>query len=283
MSFRIISPKNAQKIMKSIFWASGILTIIILIVIIGYIILKGMPVISLEFLLADPIDSGRAGGIAPMIVSSIYVTLIAGIVAAPLGVGAAVYLSEYAGESRLVKLIRFGAETLASIPSIVFGLFGLSFFVIFLGMGWSLLSGGLVLALMALPTIFQVAEVSIESVPRSYREGSLALGANKWETVYRVVLPAAIPGITTGVILGMARAISEAAAILFVVGSALAMPVSIFDPGRPLPLHLFVMATEGISLDNAYGTAAVLVIMVLVITVLTNTFVERYRKKMMGR
>jgi len=283
MSFRLISPKNAQKIMKSVFWASGIITIIILIVIIGYIILKGLPVINLEFLTTDPVDSGRAGGIAPMIVSSIYVTLIAGIVATPLGVGAAVYLSEYAGENRLVKLIRFGAETLASIPSIVFGLFGLSFFVIFLGMGWSLLSGGLVLALMALPTIFQVAEVSIESVPRSYREGSLALGATKWETVYRVVLPAAIPGITTGVILGMARAISEAAAILFVVGSALAMPVSIFDPGRPLPLHLYVLATEGISLDNAYGTAAVLVVLVLIITVLTNTFVERYRKKMMGR
>jgi len=283
MPFRIISPKNAQKIMKSIFWASGIITIIILIVIIGYIILKGLPVINLEFLLADPIDSGKAGGIAPIIVSSIYVTLIAGIVATPLGVGAAVYLSEYAGESRLVKLIRFGAETLASIPSIVFGLFGLSFFVIFLGMGWSLFSGGLVLALMALPTIFQVAEVSIEAVPRSYREGSLALGATKWETVYRVVLPAAIPGITTGVILGMARAISEAAAILFVVGSALAMPISIFDPGRPLPLHLYVLATEGISLDNAYGTAAVLVMLVLIITVLTNTLVERYRKKMMGR
>jgi phosphate transport system permease protein len=283
MPFRLISPKNAQKIMKSLFWASGIITIIILIVIIGYIILKGLPVINLEFLTSDPVDSGKAGGIAPMIVSSIYVTLIAGIVATPLGVGAAVYLSEYAGENRLVKLIRFGAETLASIPSIVFGLFGLSFFVIFLGMGWSLLSGGLVLALMALPTIFQVAEVSIESVPRSYREGSLALGATKWETVYRVVLPAAVPGITTGVILGMARAISEAAAILFVVGSALAMPVSIFDPGRPLPLHLYVLATEGISLDNAYGTAAVLVVLVLIITVLTNTFVERYRKKMMGR
>lgn len=283
MPFRLISPKNAQKIMKSLFWASGIITIIILIVIIGYIILKGLPVINLEFLTTNPVDSGRAGGIAPMIVSSIYVTLIAGIVATPLGVGAAVYLSEYAGENRLVKLIRFGAETLASIPSIVFGLFGLAFFVIFLGMGWSLLSGGLVLALMALPTIFQVAEVSIESVPRSYREGSLALGATKWETVYRVVLPAAVPGITTGVILGMARAISEAAAILFVVGSALAMPVSIFDPGRPLPLHLYVLATEGISLDNAYGTAAVLVVLVLIITVLTNTFVERYRKKMMGR
>ena len=139
-----------------------------------------------------------------MIVSSILITLVAGIVSTPLGVGAAVYLTEYAGENRLVKLIRFGAETLASIPSIVFGLFGLAFFIEFLGMSWSILAGGLVLSLMALPTIFQVAEVSIEAVPRSYREGSLALGATKWETVYRVVLPAAIPGITTGVVLGMA-------------------------------------------------------------------------------
>lgn len=283
MSFKIISPKNAQRIMKSVFWASGIITVIILIIIIGYIILKGIPAINLEFLLANPSDSGRSGGIAPMIVSSLYVTLVAGILAAPLGVGAAVYLSEYASENRIVKFIRFGTETLASIPSIVFGLFGLSFFVIFLGMGWSLLSGGLVLALMALPTIFQVAEVSIEAVPRSYREGSLALGSTKWETVYRVVLPAAIPGITTGIILGMARAISEAAAILFVVGSALSMPMSIFDPGRPLPLHLYVLATEGISMDNAYGTAAVLVILLLIITVLTNTLVEKYQKKMMGR
>ncbi|MDP1551790.1 MAG: phosphate ABC transporter permease PstA [Methanobacteriaceae archaeon] len=283
MPFKIISPKNAQRIMKSVFWASGIITVIILIIIIGYILLKGIPAINLEFLLANPSDSGRSGGIAPMIVSSLYVTLVAGIVATPLGVGAAIYLSEYASENRIVKFIRFGTETLASIPSIVFGLFGLSFFVIFLGMGWSLLSGGLVLALMALPTIFQVAEVSIEAVPRSYREGSLALGSTKWETIYRVVLPAAIPGITTGIILGMARAISEAAAILFVVGSALSMPISIFDPGRPLPLHLFVLASEGISMDNAYGTAAVLVILLLIITVLTNTLVEKYQKKMMGR
>ncbi|MDZ4171488.1 MAG: phosphate ABC transporter permease PstA, partial [Methanobacteriaceae archaeon] len=191
MPFKIISPKNAQRIMKSVFWASGIITVIILIIIIGYILLKGIPAINLEFLLANPSDSGRSGGIAPMIVSSLYVTLVAGIVATPLGVGAAIYLSEYASENRIVKFIRFGTETLASIPSIVFGLFGLSFFVIFLGMGWSLLSGGLVLALMALPTIFQVAEVSIEAVPRSYREGSLALGSTKWETIYRVVLPAA--------------------------------------------------------------------------------------------
>jgi len=283
MSFRIISPKTSQKIMTGVLWASGLVTILILIVIIGYIMLKGLPALTPEFLLSEPIDSGRAGGIAPMIVSSIYVTLIAGIIATPLGVGAAVYMAEYATEERIVKLIKFGAETLASIPSIVFGLFGLAFFVVFLGLGWSILSGGLVLALMALPTIFQVSQVSIETVPQSYREGSLALGATKWETIYRVVIPAALPGITTGVILGMARAISEAAAVMFVVGSALAMPISIFDPGRPLPLHLYIIATEGLSLKNAYGTAAVLVIIVLLITVLTNTLVDRYRRKMMGR
>jgi len=282
LGFGLISPKNAQIIMKTVFWGAGILTIIILLIIIGYILLKGLPVINLEFLFSEPINSGRSGGIFPMIISSIYVTLIAVVVATPLGVGAAIYLAEYAGENIIVKSIRFGSETLASIPSIVFGLFGLSFFVIFMGLGWSMLSGGLTLALMALPTILQVSEVSIEAVPKSYREGSLALGATKWQTVYRVVLQAAIPGITTGVILGMARAISEAAAILFAVGAALDVPISVFDPGRPLPLHLYILATEGISLENAYGTAAVLVILVLIITVTTNTAVERHAKKMMG-
>ena len=280
---RIISPKMAQTIMKGVLWASGIITVLILIVIIGYILIKGLPVVSLNFLFSDPIDSGRAGGIFPMIISSLYVTLIAIVVATPLGVGAAVYLSEYAGENTIVKLIRFGAETLASIPSIVFGLFGLAFFVIYLGFGWSVLSGGLILALMVLPTILQVSEVSLEAVPKSYREGSLAIGATKWQTIYRVVLPAGIPGITTGVILGLARAISEAAAILFAVGASLSIPISIFDPARPLSLHLYILATEGISLDNAYGTAAVLVILVLIITVVTNTLVERYSRKMMGR
>ncbi|UTB34022.1 MAG: ABC transporter permease subunit [Methanobacterium sp. ERen5] len=142
---------------------------------------------------------------------------------------------------------------------------------------------GLTLALMALPTILRTSEVSIESVPRSYTEGSLALGANKWQTIYEVVLPAAIPGIITGIILGMARAIEETAAILYTVGAALSVPVSIFDPARPLPLHLYTLATEGISMPNAYGTAAVLVILIMVITIVTNALVDRYIKKMMGR
>lgn len=280
---RIISPKISQKIMKSIFWGSGILTILLLVMIIGYVLINGLPVINFEFLFSDPIDSGRAGGIFPMIVSTIYVTFVALIVAIPLGVGGAVYLAEYAGESNLVKAIRFGSETLASIPSIVFGLFGYAFFVIYLGLGFCVLSGGLTLALMALPTILRTAEVSIEAVPRSYTEGSLALGANKWQTIYEVVLPAAIPGIITGIILGMARAIEETAAILYTVGAALTVPFSIFDPARPLPLHLYTLATEGISMPNAYGTAAVLVILILVITIVTNALVDRYTKKMMGR
>ena len=177
----------------------------------------------------------------------------------------------------------FTTETLSGIPSIVFGLFGLAFFVVFLKLGWCILSGGLVLALMAIPTIFQVAEVTLSSIPNSYKEGGYGLGATKWQVIYSVILPAALPGIITGVILAMTRAISEAAAVMYAVGSAITVPVSIFDPGRPLPLHLYVLATEGVSLQNAYGTAAVLVIIVLVLTIATNLVVDRYQKKIMGK
>lgn len=279
----IMTPKTSQKIMNGIFILSGIATLLILIIILGYILIKGLPVVNLDFLLGEPIDSGESGGIFPMIVSSIYVVLIAAIIATPLGVGAAIYMSEYATNQKIIKFIRFGSETLASIPSIVFGLFGLAFFVVFLQLGWSILSAGLVLAIMAIPTIFQVAEVTLTSIPESYKEGSYGLGATKWQTIYSVVLPAAIPGIITGIILAMTRAISEAAAVMYAVGSALTVPISIFDPGRPLPLHLYVLATEGISLDNAYGTAAVLVIIVLILTIITNFVVDRYQRKMMGR
>ena len=279
----IMSPKTSQKIMNVIFILSGIITLLILIIILGYILIKGLPVVNLEFLLGEPIDSGESGGIFPMIVSSIYVVLIAAIIGTPLGVGAAIYMSEYATNQKIIKFIRFGSETLASIPSIVFGLFGLAFFVVFLQLGWSILSAGLVLAIMAIPTIFQVAEVTLTSIPESYKEGSYGLGATKWQTIANVVLPAAIPGIITGVILAMTRAISEAAAVMYAVGSALTVPISIFDPGRPLPLHLYALATEGISLDNAYGTAAVLVVIVLILTIITNFVVDKYQRKMMGR
>lgn len=277
------SPKTSQKIMNGVFILSGVITLLILVTILGYILVKGLPVINFEFLFLSPIDAGREGGIFPMIISSIYVVFIAAIIATPLGVGAAIYMSEYASNQKVIKFIRFGSETLASIPSIVFGLFGLAFFVVFLKLGWCILSGGLVLALMAIPTIFQVAEVTLSSISNSYKEGGYGLGATKWQVIYSVILPAALPGIITGVILAMTRAISEAAAVMYAVGSALTVPVSIFDPGRPLPLHLYVLATEGVSLQNAYGTAAVLVIIVLVLTIATNLVVDRYQKKIMGK
>ena len=277
------SPKTSQKIMNGVFILSGVITLLILVTILGYILVKGLQVINFEFLFLSPIDAGREGGIFPMIISSIYVVFIAAIIATPLGVGAAIYMSEYASNQKVIKFIRFGSETLASITSIVFGLFGLAFFVVFLKLGWCILSGGLVLALMAIPTIFQVAEVTLSSIPNSYKEGGYGLGATKWQVIYSVILPAALPGIITGVILAMTRAISEAAAVMYAVGSAITVPVSIFDPGRPLPLHLYVLATEGVSLQNAYGTASVLVIIVLVLTIATNLVVDRYQKKIMGK
>ena len=166
------------------------------------------------------------------------------IIATPIGVGFDYFTSEYTSNQKLSNSSD-SDQTLASIPSIVFGFCLVGIFVnTFLKLGWCILSGGLVLALMAIPTIFQVAEVTLSSIPNSYKEGGYGLGATKWQVIYSVILPAALPGIITGVILAMTRAISEAAAVMYAVGSAITVPVSIFDPGRPLPLHLYVLATE---------------------------------------
>lgn len=279
----ILSVRASQKIMNAVFKLSGVLTISILVIVLAYILFNGLAVMNLDFIFGEVENQGASGGILAMIVSSLYVTFISILIATPLGVGAAVYVVEYAENQRVVGIIRFGAEILASIPSIVFGLFGFEFFVIFMKLGWSVFSASLVLAIMAIPTIFQVSEVSLTAVPPTYREASYGLGASKWQTIRNVILPAAIPGIVTGVILGLTRAISEAAAVMYTVGSSISMPVSMFDPGRPLPLHLYVLATEGISLPHAFGTAAVLVIMVLIITFTTNYLTERYQERMMGK
>ena len=274
--------KKQDTIMKYVLWGLGLLTLLILIVIIGYILINGLPHISWEFLTTSPKDFGAEGGILPMIVSTIYVTFFAVLIATPIGVGSAIYLYEYAGEGKFVKAIRFCSESLASLPSIIFGLFGLAFFVEFLNLGWCILSASLTLAIMAMPTIMRTAENALEAVPPNYREGSLGMGATRWQTIENVILPAAIPGIITGVILGMARAIEETAAIMYTVGSSTAIPITIFDPARPLPLHLYMLATEGISIPNTFATATVLIVIILAITISTNYLVDRYQKKMMG-
>ncbi len=275
-----MNPRTEEAISKVILWIIGLTMVIILAFIIGKILMEGVGQITMEFLLESPRRMGKEGGIYSSIISTFYLIALALVMAFPIGVGAAVFLAEYQKSGKLLRLIRFATESLAGIPSIVFGLFGFTFFVVMLGMGWSILSGGLTLTMMVLPTLVRTSEEAIEAVSYSYREASLGLGATKWQTVVRVVLPSALPGIITGVILSTGRAVGESAALILTAGSALGIPGSIFDPGRSLAVHLYVLAVEGISMERAYGTAAVLVIMVIFINIGVNIFSNRQRSKM---
>ncbi len=257
---------------------AALITGAVLVFVFGYIIVRGLPVINLRFLFTAPLRMGREGGIFPAITGTLVLTALSILIAAPLGIGAAVFLTEYTRETGFSRAIRVGTETLAGIPSIIFGLFGFAFFVIYLGMGWSVLAGSLTLACMMLPTIVRTAEEAIKSVPLAYREVSLALGASRWQTVTSVVLPQAASGIATGIVLATGRAIGETAAVIFTAGSSLRLPHSLMDPVRTLPVHFYILAREGISPENAYGTAAVLLIAVLLIN-----FVAHYTvKKLFG-
>ena len=272
--------KTTQKITNALFKISGFITLSILILIVAYIVINGIDVVNLNFIFSQPLDSGKSGGIFPMIISSIYLLLITVIIAVPVGVGSAVYMVEYNKNHKLEVVIRFLSQILASIPSIVFGLFGLAFLVFFLKIGWSIMSGGLILALMSVPTIYQVSELALKSVPEIYKEGCYGMGATKWQCIKSIILPTAIGGIFTGIILALTRAFSEAAAVMYLVGSSLDLPTSIMDTGRPLPLHLYVLASEGISMENAFGTAFVLIVIVLTITLLSNFLISHYQKRL---
>jgi len=260
-------------------WSAAVTTLAVLALIIGIVLWNGVPMITWSFLLEGPKEMGRAGGIFPTIVGTVAVTLLAILVATPIGVGSAVYLTEYTSESPLTRVIRFGAECLAGIPSVIFGLFGFIFFVIQLKMGWSVMSGGLTLAVMILPTIMRTAEEAIKSVPESYREAGFSTGATRWQTVTQVVLPAALPGIVTGIVLGIGRGVGETAAVIFTAGSSLHVPTSVFSPARTMAVHFYILAREGLSMSHAYGTAAVLVILILAINVTANWLMLRFRAK----
>jgi len=211
-----------------------------------------------------------------MIVASGLVASLAVLIAAPIGVATAVYLTEYTREGRATTTIRCGADCLAGIPSIIYGLFGFVFFAITLGLGLSVISGALTLALMVLPTIIRTSEEAIRAVPYAYREVSYGLGSTRWQMVTRVVLRSALPGIVTGIVLSLARAIEETAAVLLTAGSALRMPYSLFDSCRTLPLHFYLLAREGISMEKAYATAAVLVIAILAINFFAYWLMHRF-------
>jgi len=274
-----IPPRYTQKIAIAFLGGATVLTVVILIFIIGFILEKGFPVINIKFLTTNPEDLGKSGGILPTLLGTVLLPLFSLLIAAPLGICTSVYLSEYTKENRATRIIRFGTDCLAGIPSIIFGLFGYIFFVITLEMGWSILSGSLTLAVMVLPTIIRTSEEAIRSVPKTYREVSFSLGATRWQTVKKVILPNALPGIVTGIMLSVGRSIGETAAVIFTAGSSLRMPSSIFDSTRTMAVHFYILAREGISNENAYGTAALLIIAVLFINLAAYWLMNRFIAK----
>jgi len=261
-----LSEKRVQTLAFCLVGLATLIVLAILFIILSDIVINGLPALSWDFLTQPPRDLGREGGIFPAIVGTLYLVAGAIAIALPLGVGAAVYLVEYTREGKITKVIRTGVDLLNGTPSIVFGLFGFAFIVLYLNVGVSLLAGQITLALMVLPTVIRTTEESLKNIPQSLREGSLALGATKWQTISQVVIPSAVPGIVTGAILSIGRAAGETAPIMFtaVVFSSRFLPDSVFDPVMALSYHLFILATNvpGSSM-NKYGTALVLLLLVI--------------------
>lgn len=271
-----LSPRKKEFIAKLALWFFAGLAVVILLAIVGFIVVKGVQVIDMEFLFAKPKAMGKAGGVFPFVVSTIYITGVALAVAIPLGVGSAIHLTEYTTETWVTRLIRFAIDCLAGIPSIVLGLFGFTFFVRFLGFGWSILSGGLTVSLMILPFIIRASEEAIKVVPRSYRDAAFALGATKWRCVTRVVLPCALPGIVTGIVLGIGKCVGETASLIFTAGTSLRMPESFLDSGRTLAVHFYILVRETGANEMAYGTAALLVVSIVVINFFAYWLMRRF-------
>lgn len=260
---------------------AALLTAASLLLIIGYIVIKGVPHLSPE-LFAWKYTSENVS-LMPALINTLLITVLVLLIAVPVGIGAAIFLSEYARRGhKLVKLVRITAETLSGIPSIVYGLFGSLFFVYYLKLGLSLISGALSLAIMILPLIMRTAEEALLAVPDSYREGSFGLGAGRLRTVFRIVLPSAIPGILSGIILGIGRIVGESAALIFTAGTVTEVAKSIFDSGRTLSVHMYTISNEGFYIDQSYATAVVLLLLVILINALSNWVANRLSSRTGG-
>ena len=274
-----------QKIAFILFKVIGLGIVAMLLLILGFIVYHGIGAISWEFLTSYPTDGMTKGGIFPAIVGTLCLILGSIIFAFPLGVMSAIYTCEYAGNGRIVQFIRMMTNNLGSVPSIVFGLFGMTLFVNTLGFGDSILAGSLTLGLLILPVIIRTTEESLKAIDDSYRIGSLALGATKLQTIFRVILPMASPNIITGLILSIGRVSGETAPILFTVAAYFLpkLPNSIFDQVMALPYHLYVVATSGTDIEAsrpiAYGTALVLITIVLIMNILASIVRGRFAKK----
>jgi phosphate transport system permease protein len=259
-------------------------TLVVIVFVLGiiiYLIVKGLPALSWEFITQKPEAGMRAGGIFPAILGTLYLIIGTIIFSLPIGIFAALYLNEYAGKNRLTRIVRLSIVNVSGVPSVVFGLFGLGFFVIFLKFGKSILAGSLTLALLVLPVVITATEEALKTVPDSYRQASLALGATKWQTIIKVVLPQALPGIVTGSVIGIGRAAGETAPIIFTVAafSQPNLPNSVFSQVMALPYHLYVLATQvpNAPEDIQWGTALVLLILVLFFTIVGTVIRTRAR------
>jgi phosphate transport system permease protein len=275
--------QTTQKLGFSLLTLMTFLTILPIAGVVIYIIFLGAPAINPEFISGFPREGMRAGGILPAIIGTFYLTLGTAVFAVPLGIGAAIYLSEYAPDNRATQVIRIAIINLAGIPSVVYGLFGLGLFVLFLGFGTSILAGSLTLSIMTLPVIISTTEEALRAVPQSFRTVSVSLGATKWQTIRRIVLPQALPGMLTGVILGLERAAGETAPILFTVAAFFLprLPNSPLDATMALPYHLFVISTQvpGMPVKIQYGTALVLLVFVLSMNLIATIIRSRARAR----
>ncbi|HIV83244.1 phosphate ABC transporter permease PstA [Marseilla massiliensis] len=264
---------------------SGVI-VTILFIILAFIIIKGARVLNWDFITTPPTDGMKGGGIWPAIVGTFYLMVGSALFAFPLGIMSGIYMNEYASHGKIVKFIRMMTNNLAGIPSIVFGLFGMSLFVNFFGFGDSILAGSLTLGLLALPLVIRTTEEALKAIPNSFREGSLALGATKLQTIWHVILPMGMPNIITGLILALGRVSGETAPILFTCAAYFLpqLPESVFDQCMALPYHLYVLATSGTDMDKqipiAYGTALVLVIIILFVNLLANALRNYFQNKL---
>ncbi|BDF58559.1 phosphate transport system permease protein PstA [Christensenellaceae bacterium] len=273
-------PKDGAQIFA--IYACAILTVAILFYLLIYIMIRGLPQVNWSFLSTAPSALNKTVGILPSILNTLYMIGITLLIATPIGVGAAIYLNEYAKRGKIVRVIEFTTETLAGIPSVLYGLFGAVFFGVTLQLGYSILAGALTLVLMILPVIVRTTQEAIKTVPDEYREGALGIGTTKWHMIRTIILPGAVPGIITAIILAIGRIVGESAALLFTSGIGTNMPNHFFghvmESGATLTVQLYTYAAKGQN-DAAFGIAAVLVVIVLTINLLTNYLSKRFSSR----
>lgn len=274
--------ENRQKreavLLSALVYFATFITFGMLLFVIAYILIKGIPHLSLDFF-AWKYNSENVS-VVPSVINTIMMALITLLIVVPIGIGAAIYTVEYAKRgSKVVKVVRITTETLQGIPSIVYGLFGLLFFVNAMKWGQSMLAGACTLAIMVLPVIMRTSEEALQSVPDSYREASFGLGAGRLRTVFRIVLPPAVPGILSGVILAIGRIVGETAALIYTSGTVAKLPGSLMESGRTIALHMWMLANEGLHEDKAYATAVILLILVIGINYLSHLLAEKLTAK----